>query len=344
MMLTMKNNRQGSILIHTLWILALLLLMSVSLSIRTSIHLNLAKNHRNQKCGYLLAQAGIHQTIYNLLQKNSLSEKNSTESSDIIENQKPFWVYDESKFQKIEFPSGYYSIFYKVQDPIHMKKITVFGIQDEERLLNINSLDEEFYKGHDYDSEIYSPILDWIDSDDQEKRDGAENNYYHHIEPPYNTKNSAIEFFEEMPLIYQMEDENIKKFKDSFTIYGSGKVNFNTATSTTFELLGFDESLTELILDFRKGNDQILFTEDDNWIESPEEIQNSLYDFESLNAHEVTQITNAISEGKLGTQSEFYRIESYGYPYSNPQSKKLICVVEIYNENQYRIHEWKQGS
>jgi len=61
---------------------------------------------------------------------------------------------------------------------------------------------------------------------------------------------------EEVLLVEGITDDNYKEFKDFITIYGDGKVNINTAPPEVLKALGFDDNLTEAIINFRTGEDK----------------------------------------------------------------------------------------
>lgn len=99
---------------------------------------------------------------------------------------------------------------------------------------------------------ICSAIIDWADSDeeleacdpfsDQAPATGAEDNYYQTIGLPYFRKNAAFDSLEELRLVRGMGDDFWATFVDPdpsdprkrvLTVWGSGKVNVNTANAQT---------------------------------------------------------------------------------------------------------------
>ena len=49
--------------------------------------------------------------------------------------------------------------------------------------------------------EISEAIFDWIDDDDEARTNGAENEYYQALAPPYECKNAPLETLDELLLI-----------------------------------------------------------------------------------------------------------------------------------------------
>ena len=348
---TLKHKKTGSILVLSLWILAILILMCATLSVRASIYLNLSKQHKNKNVGSLLAQAGIYKTIYQLLNQEKFDPENieinedyplASDLEDTQKQESPFWINNSKTFSSIKMPSGTYSIKYSSpteDDPDHI----IYGIQDEERWFNVNYLNEEFFEETEIlDEELYEILLDWIDTDPNKRREGAENNYYQHLDIPYECKNNKLEFFEELLLLKNFDQEHLLILKEFSTVYGDGKVNFNTAPREILELLGLEDSLIDIIFYFRLGYDGIPGTPDDPWIENAQEIEKKLFEFEPLNSKEAADIQNLISKGLLDTKSKFFKIESHGFAHGSSEPFIIVCIVEIINESNFKIHSWKE--
>jgi len=117
---------------------------------------------------------------------------------------------------------------------------------------------------------FYNAWMDWQDSDDNEREDGAEDDYYEERSPPYFTSGKNVESFEEFRMIkgfgFDPEDSrksglffddlgnetiNMKNFRDSFSFYHEGSVNiFETSDFLLKYICGDDEGLYN---DIRSG-------------------------------------------------------------------------------------------
>jgi general secretion pathway protein K len=99
---------------------------------------------------------------------------------------------------------------------------------------------------------------DWLDSDDLNRLNGAEKDYYLTLDPPYEPRNSAPETVEELRLIKGF-DELFKDIDLSsvFTIYGTlSGVNPNYATAETLLMIpGLNEENVEKIMGLRKAQE-----------------------------------------------------------------------------------------
>lgn len=108
--------------------------------------------------------------------------------------------------------------------------------------------------------DLLSAWSDWVDLNDVSNPvNGAENDYYLSLDPPYTARNSPeFDSVEEIRLIRGFDE----LFKDvnldaAFTVYGSGTaINPNLATREALQLLpGMDDELVEQIIAAREQQD-----------------------------------------------------------------------------------------
>lgn len=185
---------------------------------------------------------------------------------------------------------------YRIGDGTVTLKIT-----DLERKININTASEPILQqaltsmGLDASETpaITDGILDWIDSDDATRVNGAESDYYQSLDPPYFAKNGAIDDLSELLLIrgisqdvfwghassnhmaaaFQKVDRYGKAIQEPtytaglaeiFTPLSRGKININTASSTVLQAIpGVEPNLADQIIKLRSGPDGIDGTDDD---------------------------------------------------------------------------------
>lgn len=144
---------------------------------------------------------------------------------------------------------------------------------------------------------ISDAVLDWVDRDEDNHLSGAESEYYLSLNPPYVSKNGPMDDVSELlllkgvfenPEIYwgsastnhpvsafqartsdrPFADPNQPSYPvglvDIFTTLSSGKININTATLTTLQMIpGINDSMAAGILQRRSGLDGVEGTEDD---------------------------------------------------------------------------------
>jgi type II secretory pathway component PulK len=124
----------------------------------------------------------------------------------------------------------------------------------------------------EYFSELIDCWNDWIDEDSLPANDGAEDDYYETLEPPYLARNRQIDTVDELQLIkgfgdavlhggiLNPEESNeelqiqVRGIKELFTTYGNGKINVNSAPMEVLMTIpGIDEITAGAIIEEREG-------------------------------------------------------------------------------------------
>lgn len=174
-------------------------------------------------------------------------------------------------------------------DPVELGngRFTIKQIIDLERKFNINTANEDILRqaltligvtGESQD--IVNSILDWIDRDNFTRVGGAEGDYYQGLNPPYAAKNGPVDDLSELVLIKGITPEMVSRrpslaafqakksrlglneepvsssvvLEDLFTPISSGKLNINTASEETLQLIpGIDSNLAKAIVAARAG-------------------------------------------------------------------------------------------
>lgn len=182
-----REDDRGVILIALLWILTILSVIALSFSRETFVEVGAARNSRDLADSYYIARAGIAATIYQLYQKSYLSQ---TSPADAL-SQQP----DAIDFGKVtgKFGDGEYEV----------------DVQDESGKINVNTVGEEQLKAlvavigiPEPDADIIvDSILDWRDLDKIARQNGAEDEYYQSLQPPYLAKNGVLGTVEELLLV-----------------------------------------------------------------------------------------------------------------------------------------------
>jgi hypothetical protein len=116
---------------------------------------------------------------------------------------------------------------------------------------------------------FYDSMMDWQDADEDERDEGAEDDYYEDLDPPYYTPGREIEHFDEFRMIKGFaydEDEpsesgifynedgsetiHMKNFRDCFSFLHEGPVNINNASPFLIKFLcGDDDDLAKEIME-----------------------------------------------------------------------------------------------
>jgi general secretion pathway protein K len=222
---------RGVILIALLWILTALTIIALSFSRETFVELAAARNARDLSDAYFIARAGITDTAYQIVKRQFQPAVRQLKLDD-------------------------------TPQPIDLGKVTgMFGdgayeidIQDESGKINLNKVTEEHLRRLLEVLEIPKPdldviadsILDWRDADSGHRINGAEDDYYQSLNPPYKAKNGAFDTVEELLLVRGVTSDyfygHSEKNSDGsvafryglsryLTVYGSStRINVNFAS------------------------------------------------------------------------------------------------------------------
>ncbi|MFP4157607.1 MAG: general secretion pathway protein GspK [Opitutales bacterium] len=133
-------------------------------------------------------------------------------------------------------------------------------IQDEGGKLPLNTIDESLLnhlleEKLDFDfgtsRELSSMLLDWIDSDDNRRLNGAESQDYLSRNPPYRAANAPLQSLGELRLLEVWEDEffdemgrpneRFEQLAKLVTVHYGGQLNLNTASAELIELLALQD-------------------------------------------------------------------------------------------------------
>lgn len=149
-------------------------------------------------------------------------------------------------------------------------KVPISSISEKDlvSLFSIMRAEEDSLVNDDDGQPFYDSLMDWQDADEDERDEGAEDDYYEDLEFPYFTPGKKIENFEEFRMVkgfaYDADDPDesgmfysqdgsetahMKNFRDSFSFFHNGPINVNTASSFLIKFLcGDDDSLYDEVL------------------------------------------------------------------------------------------------
>lgn len=293
----------GVALVIVLWIVMVLSLLISGFAFTMQVETQVASFSRKELKAEMLARSGIEVAKMQLL----LHDKTPAEAGFDALNQT--WATNTELFVDHALGDGKFNV----------------TITDEERKLPINRLANDQLRRLMYvlgvdplDGDvIVDSIIDWVDPNDLHQLNGAENDYYQSLSPPYRCKDGPFDRIQELLLVRGVTKEifdgtpGTDEFpgqtglRDMLTTYSAGQVNINTAAAQTLQvILGLDETQIAAILTRRDGPDGTPGTDDDRPFRSPTEVLGSLG---ALDAKVRQQIA-----GMLATSSQFFRIKSTG--------------------------------
>jgi len=278
------RDRRGVALMMVIWIMVLLTVMALEFSFEKRVDLSIATNFRDEAQAYYLALAGTNMALAEILSKEYYF--GSTDGSGQL-----YFVARQVKWDeagKVEVdeaaPSregcqlGRGSFDYEIVD--ERSKLDVRLSSNDERfkdLLKESGVDDQTA------DIIIDSVMDWRDSDDLHRLNGAEDEYYEtHYEDqgmnePYLCKNANFDSVRELLLVRGMTPEilfgsaNIEKYGfrkdnevsddakeysgvfDLLTVWGGG-LYYDTASDDLLSGLTSD-SRAQQEMDRREGGD-----------------------------------------------------------------------------------------
>jgi len=156
------------------------------------------------------------------------------------------------------------------------------------------------------------------------------------LEVSYECKDDNFQVPEELLLVRGMTNDIFLKVKDFITVYGDGKVNVNTAPRLVLRALGMNEVLADKIIFYRRGDDGIEGTEDDNVLKNSANIANDLKSGVGLTEEELNKIVELTSAGILAVSSKIFAINAEGK--ISRRREKIVCIVDKEKE----IKHWRE--
>jgi type II secretory pathway component PulK len=289
-----------------------------------------------------IGQAGIAQAAGYCVSAGKAGEAVSASAlSDLWSNNPAF-------FKDAAFGDGTFSVVYEFQDFRTGETRLRYGLVDEESKININKADAVILEYClrvvlDLDQieaqNIASAIVDWRDADDDLLiPSSAESAYYRNGMFPYEAKNAPFEVVEELLLVKGMTQKYFDKLRNYITIYGKGRVNFNTASRQCLLALGLNGNLADDIISYRSGRDGVEGTADDNVFMDISEISDQLTKIYSFSPEQVAQL-NSIVE-KYGTvRSTAFQIRCISRLTAGKDSAETIAVID----NKGNVLYYNQG-
>ncbi len=342
------NNNRGIALIITLAIISLLVAMTFELNRQIRGGVEDAANARDRLELTNMIESGV-----TIAQSLLIADKADSEVDSIQEDwanplkieevlaQTPFdegslslFISDElSRIQVnalVAFPDG--REFNPVQRDLWFRFMAlILSAQEDENAFMEDVTDP---------SEIVNPVKDWLDSDDNDTvtgLNGAEDEYYQDLDPPYSCRNGPIRHIEELtriknitPELFYSSSDILAGISQYMSVFGAtaannrftfeGKININTADIPVIAAMlpiG-QEFLAAEIAAYReeKSEDQFLH-----------ELTSPTWYKEVPGAGDVE-----IDPGLITTQSDIFRIECSGTLHDRTANARVIVMREKNSE------------
>lgn len=324
------RGERGVALILVLGIVLMLSLLSMSFSFTMQVETRLASLRRKQLKAESLARAGVELARYMLWL--DMDEEYDDGSDSLVD----VWSYNPEWLEAHPLGDG---------------EVTV-RIRPEDSKMDLNVIPTELVREilYRYDLDpsdidiMVDSLEDWVDVDNVRKLNGAEDEDYQRLDPPYECKDGPLDSVEELLLVNGfdeeilfglrplMEDEDLgrgPRLVDLFTVGSGGRINVNTAPEEILAVLpGFDAEVARAIVDYRNGDDDVDGTEDDQPFLSVRDLT-AVPGMDTAMLRAVARI--------LGVQSVFFRVRSEGRV---AEARRVIEVLLRRDQDEVRVVGW----
>ena len=247
----MLKNQRGSVIIITLWTIILLTILVTVIASEVRLSAHAAYYQRQELGNWADVLAAVNQGEMELmLEKMPRPPEVIDDLNEIDKN--PLYRFNGQELE-LNYPAAE-GITVRIYD--HAGKINLREIsRPRMRALLEKKL------GDDQDDKIDQLIAawgDWLDLNNAASVNGAEQDYYEALTPPYIPRNGKMESVEEILNIRGFDEVfSDVDMEAAFTLYTDNElVNLNLATVEAMRLLpGLDDDLIEQILAWRQENE-----------------------------------------------------------------------------------------
>ncbi len=347
----MRNkNRKGSVLIMAMWVLLFLGVLTVISSGMTRQIMMVSGRIEERKDLYEGSVSGVLYAIKNYTE-GMWDESDEDERKFDALNSK--WINDPERSEGKSLGRVAFSLGYTYKDNVTGEEATWYGIMDETRRINLNYaslsvLRRLFILAGEVDEDraekIALSVIDWRDENDilyNQEGGRSERAYYRSQGYRYVPPNEDFTQIDELLFVDGMDREVFKNVEPYITVYGSGRININTASSTVMRSLGLEERTVDKLMEFRSGRDKKEGTRDDEVFISVSRIPHHLSNRGGFSGEEEDQFRNLINQDLLTTESDVFRVVSTSSTEVSAQKGVSVCVFNSEGEIKYYAFEFK---
>ena len=296
-----QGSSQGSVLLYVVWAIALLSLFAAAIGSQAIASLGRVDRLSEQWRASHLARGAA---------QYAASELKADETQQ-VDGLSDSWVNDPGRFRDHPLGEGRFRVMASLATDGPLR----YGLTDEERYLSLNAAPTEMLQRffevvgglhEDEAIQIADAIEDWRDSDDRESPRGAEGSYYRSLSDGYDCKNGPFENLEELLLIRGVTPELYRRVAPHLTVYGSGRLNVNTADDHALDALGLSALGVAGVVAFRAGEDGQEGTGDDRRLVSLAGLQSELAAF--VPVEDLARLDQRSRDQVLGVGSTDFRM------------------------------------
>lgn len=263
--------KRGSALIAALWTICLLSMLVMAFAYDANLEAKLRVYTRSKRQSEYLIRSAFP-IVEHVLNKSA--KVTGDETNDQVEEDRwilPAISVKRGEIARIDEPLG--------AGEIHIEIIPVPGRININAMAgaNADAVWEQIFAVHGIPQDLWASLIDcfndWVDNDSSASKDGAEDDYYLSLDPPYRAKNGLLDTVGELGLVKGFTSAIlyggclnpeappakqiiVKGIANLFTVYGENTISVNVNAASKDVLLaipGMDEALADAIIAEREG-------------------------------------------------------------------------------------------
>ena len=307
-------------MIYVAWAVFLLSFFAAGVGSQALVTLNLSDRFDEQLQARYIALGGIQVTALAIAHDH-------TPTVDVLSDS---WVDNPGVFQDHPLMGGSFHVM-SGRTAIGEPR---YGVEDEERRINLNTtpaivlerlLETTGGLPPREASDTAAAIEDWRDQDTDERQGGAERFYYQSLSDAYDCQDGPFENIEELLLVKGITPEVYRRLAPWVTVYGSGRINLNTAGPAVLRALGLSETGVAGVELFRAGEDNAEGTSDDRQFIAVGSLASDLKTY--VLAEDLAHLTQLATD-VLTVRSTAFRV-ALDAEYHHPSSvAHVLCVMD----------------
>jgi len=309
-----------------IWMVAFFSIIAMALSARGAASLSRTARFMQDLKTQELAKSAIEHA-------HSVLEADQNAQSAEVDGLKDDWA-KPYRFEIDNPQSLGLALSHESEIPLIANEAIVWRMTDEERKLPLNTMSQPMLTRfivsqaelvQDKAAALADAVLDWRDEDSDAHPEGAEDFDYRGGSGGYECKDAPFENVEELLLVRGMTPAVYARLAPFLTVYGTGRLNINTADEAGLSALGLSSQGIAGVLVYRLGGDGAAGTADDRLIDSPQIIIGELAPF--VPDKELALLSPLIQEELLDVKSTAFRITVTAPSSSGRHAVSLTAVI-----------------
>ena len=311
-------------MVLTLWAVVFLALLAVAIAKQVQAHLNIVSDFKTDVRSRAIGMRALAE-VSDFIQNDVVNSYDSFHES---------WATDDKRFKDIPFAEGSFSIVFERVNPVTGAAEKGYGLTDEGGKINLNrapaSILSSLFNAAGMTSvqadEFADLIVDLRDANTVAEREGPE--ACAALAASSSCKNADFEALEELWWMPGMTSAIYNVVRSELTLYGTGVINANTATSLALRSLGLSSTGAERIISWR--------SEPGHFFENPSAIIARAAET-GISAEDRTKLGAAVASGLVGTTSDVYRAQAEAEFNHSPRK-----VAEFIIDRAGKVKWWRE--